>query len=97
MKQKKEILNYLSQVPATWDKTEVIDASVGDYIIMRRKKGDTWYVAAMDDENPRSLSLDLSFLEQETYDVAIFSDVEMPIGLEVTIPTVPKRLIRRII
>jgi alpha-glucosidase len=69
-----ECLAFLSQVPTTWDETHVLDAQLGDYVIVARRKGTAWYVGAMTDATPREFTLDLSFLEDRLYDVAIWQD-----------------------
>lgn len=70
----KECLDFIAGVPVTWDKTKVLEASVGDYVLMARQKGDTWYAAAMTDWTSREFNLDLSFLEPDSYRVEIFQD-----------------------
>ncbi len=67
-------LNYLSEVPVTWDETRVIDAKVSDYVLLTRRKGDTWYLAAMTDGESRDFSVDLSFLSDGNYTAEIFRD-----------------------
>lgn len=74
LRQGDEILNYLSEVPVTWDETRVLDAKVGDYVLLARKKGDNWYVGAMTDGNARTFKLDLSFLGNGEYTAGIYSD-----------------------
>ncbi|MFW6159983.1 MAG: glycoside hydrolase family 97 protein [Acidobacteriota bacterium] len=70
----KECLDFISKVPVTWDKTRVLEAAVGDYVLIARQKGDHWYAAAMTDWTPRELTLDLSFLEPGSYQAEIFRD-----------------------
>lgn len=67
-------LEYLSSVPVTWDETRVLDAKVADHVLLARRKGDTWYVAAMTDENSRNLTIDFSFLGDGNYTAEIFKD-----------------------
>ena len=53
---------YVGSLPTTWDDTKVLDAKLGDYLIMARRKGDDWYLVALTDWTPRELKADLSFL-----------------------------------
>ena len=39
-------LDFVREVPVTWDETRLIEGYPGEYIIMARRKGDLWYVAA---------------------------------------------------
>ncbi|NJK87086.1 MAG: glycoside hydrolase family 97 protein [Bacteroidales bacterium] len=42
-KREKECLEFISKVPSVWDTTIVLDARAGDYILLARKTGNTWY------------------------------------------------------
>jgi alpha-glucosidase len=57
-----EIMEFLSRVPSVWDETRVLDGKIGDYVIIARRTGEDWYIGAMTDWTPRTLTLDLSFL-----------------------------------
>ncbi len=69
-----EAMEFLKEVPTVWDETRVLDAKVGDYILMARRKGETWYVGAMTDWSPRSLELDLSFLPAGNFTIQVWKD-----------------------
>lgn len=69
-----ECTTFIAGVPVTWDETRVLSAKTGDYIIIARRKGDTWYVGAMTDWDARTLEADLSFLSPGDYVMEIFSD-----------------------
>jgi len=56
-------IDFMKQVPTTWDETRYIDGYPGKYIVLARRHGTRWYVAAMNAEPAaKSLSLDLSAL-----------------------------------
>jgi alpha-glucosidase len=65
---------FISKIPTTWDETIVLEANIGDYILLARRNGENWYVAALNDENPRTLDLDLSFLPEGNYVAEIMRD-----------------------
>jgi alpha-glucosidase len=69
-----ECTSFIAGVPVTWDQTEVADAVVGDYIVVARRKGNTWYLGAMTDWDARTLEINLPFLTPGEYVVEIFSD-----------------------
>jgi alpha-glucosidase len=69
-----ECTTFITGVPVTWDETRVLSAKTGDYIIIARRKGDTWYLGAMTDWDARTLEADLSFLSPGDYVMEIFSD-----------------------
>jgi len=73
-RKEQECLDFISKVPTTWDETVVLDAKVGDYLLMAKRKGDTWYIGGMNDWTPRDFRIDLSFLEPGEYTLELFSD-----------------------
>jgi alpha-glucosidase len=69
-----EAMEFLKEVPTVWDETRVLVAKVGDYILMARRKGETWYVGGMTGWSPRSLELDLSFLPDGNFTMHVWKD-----------------------
>jgi alpha-glucosidase len=69
-----EAMEFLKEVPTVWDETHVLEAKVGDYILMARRKGETWYVGAMTDWSPCSLELDFSFLPDGNFTMQVWKD-----------------------
>jgi len=69
-----ECTDFITKVPTTFDETVPLDGKVGEYTAIARRKGDTWFVGAMTNWNPRDLTLDFSFLGDGTYNVVVFKD-----------------------
>ena len=69
-----EILEFLKEVPTVWDETVALDGKVGDYAIIARKSGDSWYVAGMTDWDSRTIEVDFSFLKNGKFKAEIFQD-----------------------
>ena len=69
-----ECMEFLSAVPSVWDDTKVLEAKVSDYVAVARRSGDTWYVGAMTDWDPRALDLKLDFLGEGTYTMKVWKD-----------------------
>jgi len=69
-----ECMEFLSAVPTIWNDTKVLDAKVSDYIAVARRSGDTWYVGAMTDWDPRTLDLKLDFLGDGNYTMKVWKD-----------------------
>lgn len=40
-------INFMKEVPTTWDDMKYIDGYPGKYVVFARKKGDKWYVAGV--------------------------------------------------
>ena len=72
--QNQECTDFIAQVPTTFDETKALDGKLGEYIVIARRKGTTWYVAAMTDWTPRDLAIDLSFLGTGKHQAEIFAD-----------------------
>lgn len=69
-----ETTSFISKIPTVWDDTKVLDAKVGDYILMARQKDAVWYLGAMTDWTKRSLTVDFSFLGEGEYEIEIMQD-----------------------
>jgi alpha-glucosidase len=68
---------FIKDVPTDWDESIALAGEVGDYVaIARRQRGHPdWYLGALTDENSRSLSLRLDFLDpQARYVAEIYRD-----------------------
>ena len=66
---------FIKDVPVDWDETRVLDAKIGDYVIIARRNQEEWFVGAITDENRRNLELKFDFLEPDKQYVAtIYSD-----------------------
>ena len=69
-----EAMDYLSKVPVTWDETIVFDGQIARFVTMAKRKGDTWYVAGMNDWSERTVTLDFGFLGEREYELQLYSD-----------------------
>jgi alpha-glucosidase len=69
-----EFTRFLGGIPTTWDETRALQGAIGDYVVMARRKGDTWYVAAMTDWTARKLEVPLSFLAPGEYSATVVAD-----------------------
>jgi alpha-glucosidase len=69
-----EAMEFLSAVPTVWDETRVLDAKLGDYVLVARRSGRDWYVGAMTDWTPRELEVDFSFLPAGAFKLDAYQD-----------------------
>ncbi len=69
-----ETTRFISKIPAIWDETIVIEAKVGDYILVARRNGKDWFIGAMTDKSPREFEIDLSFLPTGNYVMEVMHD-----------------------
>lgn len=69
-----DILQFLSEVPVTWDETIALDGKLGEYVVIARRKGNDWYIGALTNWTARTLEVDLSFLGRGEYEGKLFLD-----------------------
>jgi alpha-glucosidase len=70
-------LDFISQVPADWSESHLIDGAVGDYAVFARKDRNSadWYIGGVNDATPRDLKTPLRFLDAgKTYTATIYRD-----------------------
>ena len=54
-------LDFMKQVPTTWDETRFIDGYPGKYVVLARRHGNQWYIAGINaQKEPLKLKLNLS-------------------------------------
>jgi alpha-glucosidase len=69
-----EIMQLLAPMPTVWDETKVLEAKMGDYVVIARRHGRDWYIGAMTDWEPRDLNIDLSFLPDGSFEMNSYQD-----------------------
>ena len=57
-----ECTEWIAGIPTVWDETVALDGRIGEYVVMARRKGDVWYVGALNNWDARDLEIDLGFL-----------------------------------
>ena len=69
-----ECTDFIAKVPTVFDETVALDGELGEYIVMARRKGNVWYIAAMNNWTPRTVTIDISRLKGLGTKAVIFSD-----------------------
>ena len=70
----RECFSFMARVPVVWDETVAIAGSMEDYLVLARRKGDEWYVAAINSWQPRKVAFNVSFLGDGKWCAEIFED-----------------------
>jgi alpha-glucosidase len=73
-KREPESTSFMASVPVVWDETRVLEAKIGDYVVIARRSGSDWYVGALTDWTKREFTIDMSFLPAGGYTVTSFAD-----------------------
>lgn len=68
-----ETTSFISRIPTTWNETIILDAKIGEYILMARRNGNDWYVAAMCNE-AKTFDVKMDFLYGKEYEMSIIQD-----------------------
>ena len=53
---------FITSIPTVFDRTEILDGKIGEYIVTLREKDGTWYVGAMTGWDEREVGIRLDFL-----------------------------------
>lgn len=69
-----ECLRFIASVPVIWDESRALEGKIGEKIVIARRKGNTWYIGGLTDWTPRTVCLDLGFLDQHSYRAVLFRD-----------------------
>lgn len=60
-----EAINFMKEVPTTWDETRYIDGYPGKYVVLARRHGDKWYIAGVSNlDKETRIKLDLPMLSK---------------------------------
>jgi alpha-glucosidase len=67
---------WFEQLPTTWDETRVLAGDPESYILIARRKGDTWFIAALNNGTERDITVDLRELNYQlsTINYQLFTD-----------------------
>jgi len=74
-----DAFQFIKDVPVDWDDTKILEAEPGDYVTIARKEKGTsnWFIGAITDENSRSTTIPLNFLDKgKKYVATIYKDAD---------------------
>ena len=69
-----ECTDFMVQIPTLFDEVIPLSGELGEYVAVAKRKGTTWYIAAMTNWQARDLTLDLSCLKGLNATADIFAD-----------------------
>ena len=67
-------IEFLRAMPTVWDESVVLSGEVGKYIVIARRSGQRWYLAAMTGDDAAQLQVPLTFLGKGKWTLLAFSD-----------------------
>ena len=72
--QNPECVDFIANVPTVWDETVALDGKLGEYAVIARRKGETWYVGAITNWEARTVEVDLRGIERTNKTIRIYRD-----------------------
>lgn len=72
-----DAFKFIEDVAVNWDDTKILEAEPGDYVTIARKakNKDDWFIGGITDENGRTSTIDLNFLDANAkYEATIYKD-----------------------
>lgn len=67
-------LEFFRGLPTVWDDTVVLSAEVAQHVVIARRSGDRWYLAAMNGDEALRLRVPLAFLGDGRWTLRAFAD-----------------------
>gem|GEM_PF-813094 len=68
-------IEFFEHCPTVWDDTKVLHGSIGEYAVIARRSGESWFIGCMNSRQPRTFDVPLEFLDAETKYIAhVYSD-----------------------
>ena len=61
--QNQECTDFIAQIPTVYDEVIPVDGKLGEYVVVAKRKGGKWYLAAMTNWQARDLTIDLSSIK----------------------------------
>nr|WP_321380091.1 glycoside hydrolase family 97 catalytic domain-containing protein [uncultured Bacteroides sp.] len=69
------MLDLFQAIPTTWDETKVLSCTnMGEVVAYARRKGDTWWIGAMNGATERNIKIPLDFLKKQTQATLIYDN-----------------------
>ncbi|GJM64086.1 glycoside hydrolase family 97 protein [Persicobacter diffluens] len=68
-------LDFIAQVPATWDETKFLSGKIGESIVLARRSGKDWYIGGMVGNEAKEVELKFDFLKKGVaYKISLWED-----------------------
>ena len=73
--QPQAVQDFFGYLPTTWDESRLVCGYPGEYVVMARRSGTTWYVAGINgSDEQRTLKFSLDFIKGDISEMTLFGD-----------------------
>lgn len=73
--QPQAVQDFFGYLPTTWDESRLVCGYPGEYVVMARRSGTTWYVAGINgSDEQRTLKFSLDFIKGDVSEMTLFGD-----------------------
>ena len=73
--QPQAVQDFFDYLPTTWDESRLVCGYPGEYVVMARRSGTTWYVAGINgSDEQRTLKFSLDFIKGDVSEMTLFGD-----------------------
>ncbi|WP_345954785.1 glycoside hydrolase family 97 protein [Mucilaginibacter sp. PAMB04168] len=69
-----ETTDFIAAIPTVFDETVPLGGKVGEYTVLARRKGNQWFVAALNNWTARDIEVDLSPLGKTAFSAVVMKD-----------------------
>ena len=73
-----DAFEFIRRVPCDWEQSRLLCGEIGEYAVMARQErgSDKWYIGAVNNDTPREITIDWSFLPKGDYTMTLWRDGE---------------------
>lgn len=69
-----ELLGFIADQKMPWKESKTLDGKIGEYIVMMRETDSSYLIGAVNNEQEKTLDIDLSFLPKGKYETLVIQD-----------------------
>ena len=74
-KQPREVINFLQNLPSSWEEIKFIEGYPGEYVVLARRSGSEWYLAGINgSDQEKLLNIDLTPFQKNGNTLKIIQD-----------------------
>ncbi|MBO5058374.1 MAG: glycoside hydrolase family 97 C-terminal domain-containing protein, partial [Prevotella sp.] len=86
-----EVREFIGSLPTVWDETRLLGGYPGEWVVIARRNGSTWYVAGINGKDEQqTLTFDTSLLPKGKY--TVFADSQKSWSIKTAKGRIPNKI-----